>query len=126
MSDFAVLYAKAHEAGVAADKICTPTPMIVGSPTTLFGNDIDPNKPTFYVADGVCGFAWVHVKATTPFGRWLRKTAKVRGTAYHGGYNIRCPLMTQSMERKMAYCEAFAKVLRDAGVTDAYSDNRMD
>ena len=30
--------------------------MVVGTPTTPLGNDIDYSKETYYVADGLCGF----------------------------------------------------------------------
>ena len=39
-----------------------PTPMVVGTPTTPLGNDIDYSKETYYVADGMCGFAWINIK----------------------------------------------------------------
>ena len=35
---------------------CTPNPMVVGTPTTPLGDDIDYSKDTYYVADGMCGF----------------------------------------------------------------------
>ena len=41
---------------------CTPTPMVVGTPTTPLGDDIDYTKDTYYVADGMCGFAWINIK----------------------------------------------------------------
>ena len=43
-------------------KACTPTPMMVGEPTTPLGNDIDYSKDTWLVNDGVCGFAWINIK----------------------------------------------------------------
>ena len=30
--------------------------MVVGTPTTPLGDDIDYSKDTYYVADGMCGF----------------------------------------------------------------------
>ena len=42
---------------------CTPTPMVVGEPTTPLGNDIDYTKETWLVNDGVCGFAWINIKS---------------------------------------------------------------
>ena len=43
-------------------KACSPTPMIVGQPTTPLGDDIDYSKDTWLVNDGVCGFAWINIK----------------------------------------------------------------
>ena len=37
----AMIYAEAHSAGMAAGHGCTPTPMVVGTPTTPLGDDID-------------------------------------------------------------------------------------
>lgn len=124
---FAALYAKAHEAGERAAEACTPTPMVVGTPTTLLGSDIDHSKPTYYVADGVCGFAWVVVRpANSSFANWLKKTAKVRGgRSYGGGCSIWISAYGQSMQKKQAYAGAFAKVLCEAGIK-AYADSRMD
>ena len=58
----ATIYEQAHAAGMAAGNGCTPTPMVVGQPTTPLGNDIDYSKETYYVSDGVCGFAWINIK----------------------------------------------------------------
>ena len=55
------IYSEAHSKGIAAGKACSPTPMVVGQPTTPLGNDIDYSKETYYVADGVCGFAWINI-----------------------------------------------------------------
>ena len=35
------IYTEAHSAGMAAGHGCTPTPMVVGTPTTPLGDDID-------------------------------------------------------------------------------------
>jgi len=58
----ATIYSEAHALGIAAGNGCSPTPMVVGTPTTPLGNDIDYSKDTYYVSDGVCGFAWVNIK----------------------------------------------------------------
>ena len=49
------IYTEAHSAGRCRIKR-TPTPMVVGTPTTPLGDDIDYSKDTYYVADGLCGF----------------------------------------------------------------------
>ena len=40
------LFDRAHHAGLRAGHESTPTPMVVGSPSTPFGSDIDWNKST--------------------------------------------------------------------------------
>ena len=51
---------------------CTPTPMVVGTPTTPLGDDIDYSKDTYYVADGLCGFAWINIAARGKFVKFLK------------------------------------------------------
>lgn len=120
----------AHDAGMVAGNAATPTPMIVGTPTTPFGSDIDASLPTYLVDGGPCGFAWVQVTGNTSFGYWVRRTEmpsgkKFRRSQYHGGYRMSVQEFGQSMERKVAYVRAFVKVLREAGI-DAFCDSRMD
>ena len=43
------LLERAHLMGMDAGRGSTPTPMIVGSPSTPFGSDIDYSKPTEFV-----------------------------------------------------------------------------
>jgi hypothetical protein len=51
-------YNKAQSAGGAAGNAVTPTPMTVGTPTTLFGSELDSSKPVYHVPEGAW-FAWV-------------------------------------------------------------------
>lgn len=125
-TSFEMLYEKAHAAGKAAAAAMTPTPMIVGDAKGIFSNEIDYSKPTYYVADGVCGFAWINIKpATSAFARWLKKKKLARRDEYYGGLTIWVSDYNQSMERKSAYAGAFTRVLNDNGIK-AYSMSRMD
>ena len=122
---FPAIYAEARTAGMAAGTGATPTPMIVGSPSTPFGNDIDPNKKTYFVPDGPCGFAWINIRpGNCKFANWLKKERLARGS-YRGGVDVWVGEFGQSMARKEAYAGAFSKVLREEGI-DAYADSRMD
>ena len=126
MKDFSTLYTEAHQAGLKAASACIPTPMIVGSPSTPLGNDVDPSKPTYFVAGGVCGFAWINVKpGNCSFANWLKKQGKVKERSYYGGVDIWVYDFGQSMELKESYAHAFAKVLSDNGIR-AYAMSRMD
>ena len=49
----AMIYAEAHSAGMAAGHGCTPTPMVVGTPSTPLGNDIDYSKETYIHCTGI-------------------------------------------------------------------------
>ena len=122
---YAELWNKAHTAGMQAGNACIPTPMIVGTPTTVLGNDIDRTKPTYFVPSGVCGFAWVNVKdARSGFVKWL-KSQNLGHKSYYGGFDIWVSEFGQSMQCKEAYARAVASVLRDAGIK-CYANSRMD
>ena len=122
----ATIYEQAHNAGMAAGNGCTPTPMVVGQPTTPLGNDIDYSKETYYVADGVCGFAWINIKpARGKFVKYLKDNDIGRKDSYYGGYTIWVSGFGQSMTRKENYARAFVKVLNENGLK-AYAMSRMD
>lgn len=123
---FEAAYNKATAAGRAAGQAAVPAPMVVGTPTTPFGNDIDPNEKTYYVADGVCGFAWVKITpGNCAFANWLKKN-KLARTAYQGGVDIWISAFGQSMQRKEACAAAMAKIFRDDLGVKAYAGSRMD
>jgi len=123
---FEEVYRKAFVAGMGAGHAAAPTPMVVGSPSTPFGNDVDYSKKTYYVPDGVCGFAWVTVRpGTSAFAKWLAKTGKAR-KAYEGGMQIWVSQFGQSMQRKEAFAAAMAETLRSELGVNAYAGSRMD
>lgn len=112
--DFFVLLNKAHEAGMAAGEAAVPRAM------TVSGGGRD-----YYVPEGPCGFAWIHVpNAKGPLVRFL-KNASIGHKNYRKGWDIWVSAFGQSMDRKVAYAAAYAKVLNEAGF-DAYADSRMD
>ena len=120
------IYSQAHTEGMAAGKSCTCTPMVVGQPTTPLGNDIDYEKETYYVADGVCGFAWINIKpARGKFVKYLKDNDIGRKDSYYGGYTIWVSGFGQSLARKESYARAFANHLNKNGIT-AYSMSRID
>jgi hypothetical protein len=125
MADFQQIYDEAHAAGMAAGQAAVPAPMIVGSPSSPFGNDVDPRQKMYYVADGVCGFAWVHLPdARDPFAKFV-KNKGIGHKSYKKGYDIWVGQFNQSMQRKEAYASAFAGVLKQHGI-EAYMQSRMD
>lgn len=123
---FRALWDKAMAAGMAAANACNPVPMVVGSPSTPFGNDIDPEKETYFVPDGVCGFAWVTVRpGNSPFANWLKKNGLARKDSYAGGVSIWIAEHGQSLQRKEAHAFAMARELSIAGIK-AYGNSRID
>lgn len=118
---FRDLIGKAHEAGLDAGFACRPTPMIVTD---------EVRKQSWRVDGGACGFAWITFKGNTTFGRWASKATGLPcgriGDGYPTGKQVWVSEFGQSVDRKEAYARAFAKVLRDGGVTDAYAGSRLD
>ena len=122
----ATVYADAHAKGISAGNACSPTPMVVGTPTTPLGDDIDYSKDTYYVSDGVCGFAWVNIKpARGGFVKFLKDNKIGRKDSYYGGYTVWVSHFGQSLARKESYARAFANHLNENGIK-AYSMSRMD
>jgi hypothetical protein len=100
--------------------------MVVGTPTTPFGNDIDYEQKTYVVPGGVCGFAWISVRpGNSKFANWLKKNELGRRDSYEGGVKVWVSEFGQSMELKEAYAYAFAAVLQEEGLR-AYAGSRMD
>ena len=119
------LLEKAHLMGMDAGRRVGVTPMVVGTPTELFGNEIDWDKSTYHVSDGVCGFAGVVIKpARGKFVSYL-KSLGMGYKHYYGGWYVSVREFGQSMTRKEAYADAFAKVLTEEGMR-CYVDSRMD
>lgn len=120
---FAALYAAADAAGKAAAEKVTPVPMVVAQHANVL-DDSSPIVKAWYVPSGVCGFAWVKVKATG-FGKWAVAAGVGYKNSYEGGVSISVRHFGQSYEKKVAYAAAFANVLNAAGVK-AYADDRLD
>lgn len=124
-ANYAALARKADAAGLAAAEAATPQPMIVGTAKSLFDDTIDPSKPTYYVPEGVCGFASIRFPGNTGFGRYM-KAAGLARKAYGGGLSVYVRVGGQSLARKEAYASAYAAVLREAGIERVYVESRMD
>ena len=119
------LLERAHLMGMDAGRAASVTPMIVGSPSTPFGSDIDYSKKTYFVEGGACGFAGVVIKpARGKFVSYLKSIGKGH-KHYYGGWYVSVREFNQSLTRKEAYADAFAKVLGEVGMS-CYVDSRMD
>lgn len=122
--DFESIYNKAVEAGMEAGAKVTPVPMIVRE----HANPLDSNSPIIKqyqpVNDGVCGFASIKIKGNTAFGKWAKNKQLAR-PCYPTGLSFYVHEFNQSLTRKEAYAQAFAKVLNANSIT-AYAESRMD
>jgi hypothetical protein len=113
-TEFKALVDQAHNAG-----------MVAGNAAAVQSMTVVGNGKSYFVPDGVCGFAWVNVqKGQMKFVNFLKKLGKGY-KAYHGGWDVSCHEFGQSMQRKEAYCAAYAKVLQEGGIK-AYANSRMD
>jgi hypothetical protein len=133
LAEFKEILAAADVAGREAVSKMTVIPMVVGQAKSLFSNEIDYSQPTEYVADGVCGFAWVNVypefKGNTTLGKQERKVLEAAGLTKDWENAKRFYIwvrdFNQSLQKKETYARAFAKVLSENGVT-ASSMSRID
>lgn len=121
---FEAAYLKAREAGLRAGAAHNPHPMIVQEREGPFGGAV---KQEWFVSEGACGFAWVTIHpGNCAFANWLKKN-KYASPAYGGGVQIWISEFNQSVERKEAYANAMAKVLREElGIADIYAGSRLD
>lgn len=106
----------AHEAGRKAVEVLDVRPMTVSD-----------GKQSWFVSDGVCGFAWVTVKpANSKMAKYMTDVIRIaRKSIYEPGVMYWISDYNQSMQKKEAYAYAFAKVLQDNGIK-AYAGSRMD
>jgi hypothetical protein len=92
-------------------------------------NPFDDNSPVIKqyapVMDGVCGFAWINIRpGNGSFASWMRRRG-MGHKSYHGGWDYWVSEFNQSLERKSAYAQAFAEILREAGIK-AHAMSRID
>lgn len=117
--DYRALYDRAHAAGMAAGREVNPHEYVVLGQA---GNG--PVRIAGFLADGLCGFAWVVIPGNSGMARWAR-AEKLARPGYPSGTHFWVGEFNQSHERKVAYAHAFAEVLREAGIK-AYTGDRLD
>ena len=112
----------------AAYMAAQPAPMAVYE-TVGLSDTPKPGGRSWYVSEGVCGFAWVVVKpATSSFAKWLARK-EIGYKAYDGGWVL--PMhhfiagMSQSLERAEAASYAVAQELRKHNI-NCFATSRMD
>ena len=117
-----------------------PTPIIVGSPSTPLGTDVDPNQKTWYHADGVCGFATVVLESgRTGFAQWILKerpkgeklgskwwtSGRYKGVGLYTFARYGFADIGQSYEKNRYVAGRIAAHLRSKGI-EAWVDSRID
>jgi hypothetical protein len=125
-SEMRSLWNAADAAGKAAANAKVPVPMVVVERANPLNDNSAIVKRYAPIAGGVCGFAWLSIRpANSAFVNWLKKQGIGRLDTYAGGWKVWCGDYSQSMEKKEAYVNTVAKVLREAGI-NAYGESRMD
>ncbi len=117
---FASIHKVAQSAGLEAGMNALPEPMTV-TESDLMGN---PIGRSWTVSEGACGFAWVTFAGNTAWGKWA-KAQGIASKGYPKGLQIWVSEFNQSVERKEACAQAYAKVLREHGI-EAYAHSRLD
>jgi hypothetical protein len=121
IDSFNSIFASAYVAGrAAADAAVVDTMRVIES--DILGRPLPGAQPSAPFEP--CGFAWVIIPGTSAFARWAKKQGYFR-KAYGPGMQYWVSYGEQSMGRKEAFAEAFAKVLRDNGI-EARTGSRMD
>jgi len=119
------LIAQATAAGDAAVQALQVRPMVVAQHASPL-DDASPVVKTWLVEGGPCGFAWVSLKGLRGGGiRSAFLGAGFKKDSYEGGLKLWISGFGQSVQKKEAYANAFANVLRAAGFR-AYADSRLD
>ena len=112
------LLKQAETAGLKAGLEVVPTP--------VYFKDAHTGQ-TYDSADGACGFAHVNISpARGKFVNYLKKIGKGH-KSYQGGWDywVGSSELGQSITRKEAYADAFAKVLKEWGI-NCYATSRLD
>ena len=120
--NYVAIYEAANAAGYAAVAALEVVPMVVQERYNPL-DDGSPVKREYFVPDGPCGFAGIVVR-DIKFANVLKRSGIGRAN-YGGGYRINVSDFNQSLQKKEAYAEAFAKVLNESGIR-AYAESRMD
>ena len=107
------IYRQACAIGQMAVDAMTPRPMVVTG-----------GGQSYYVADGVCGFAWITVPGNCAFGKFLKAEKGCR-KGYPTGITWYVHEYNQSMEKKEAFAYAAANFLKNQGI-DARAGSRID
>lgn len=145
-TEFRSLLDRAAEAGRRAAAEAVPTPMVVVEADLLTGRP-RPGGRSWGAPEGPCGFAWVTIRpATSALARYIRRHEMApedrlypdpawharcdsQGGSWHrssgGGYEFWVWSGGQSVARKEAYAQAYARVLTEAGWPATYG-SRLD
>lgn len=121
--DFESLYKKACEVAHEAVMKHIPTPMVVSEHENMF-DDNSPVKNSYYVADGICGFASIRMKLNTAFGKWMVKNGYAEKSMYGGAY-LWVSQYNQSYEKKSKFAYKFCEFMKQNGI-DCYAETRLD
>ncbi len=138
-SDVKQIISEAIEAGLKAARDARPKPMVVVTHQNM-ADDSSPIERAEFVSEGPCGFASVHISYSTPENRRFINAGKKLGliagrdgkpenAVFHKadrGFMHWVSAGGQSLARKEAYADAFAKVLVDKARLKVTVRSRLD
>ena len=107
MATFQKIVAMADAAGMVAGQAATPEPMVVYEAAGITGDAPKPGGQSWYVPEGVCGFAWVRFAGNTEFGRWAKRHG-IASKGYPSGLEVWVGAFNQSYDRKMAFANSLS------------------
>jgi len=118
------IFKSAAKAGDAAATGITPAAMVVRQHASPFDDD-SPIEKEWFVSEGACGFAWILIRPGTSRAARFAKKHYGADKHYYGGVSIWVGGYGQSVDRKTAYADAYAEILREHGI-NAYGQSRLD
>jgi len=125
--NYSEIHNECHAAGMVAGEAVRPIPMVVGEGKSFFSNEIDYTKRTYVLDDGPCGFAWVNIYPGNCKVANQYKKMGLAKPAYGGGVQMWITEFGQSVDRKLAYANAYAAKLRElTGHERIYGGSRLD
>lgn len=123
-----VIYQSAINKAQSAGENQIPMPMIVEQRANM-SDDESPVVKSWFVAEGLCGFAWITVNpGNCQFANWLKKRGE-KCSDYYKGVMLYVHGFNQSYERKRTYARVLADELesglKTAGLWDAKMSIRV-
>lgn len=114
LENYSHIFAEATGAALSAAASCAPRPMMVVG-----------DKGAYYDPDGAVGYAYVGIDGRSGFARWIKKNGL--GDRVYGGHglSIYADIKSSSIARRIAWCNAFSRILAGYGI-DSWVVSHLD
>lgn len=122
------IFDEAEQCGRASADHTIPTPMVVNEHKNM-ADDSSPVIQSWYVTEGVCGFAWVDFKCkdtiTRKFINQMKKLGDKNPLRNNEGWTYWVSYGGQSLQRKEDFALAFSRKLHEYGI-NCRAQSRID